>query len=408
VAVASDVGAWRVLEPVIRELARRGRPPRLMLAEPAASYARAEGFACQRLGQATLDERAAAVLAAGPAALLLGTSPSEVVERTLGRAAAGRVPTVAVLDALLFAERRFGPKLAGLPSLVACPDQDTAERLAASGAPRAGLVVTGSPALEALAARLAADRSFAGEQAVPPVMSDQCGPASPSDRSGPASPGRQLCPALPDDQHGSASPVGRSGPALPDDQHGAAWPSGRSGGAGQPLDLLFVSQPVFRLGQPDSPFALDERQSLADLLDVLGGLRDLAADGFRVRVRWHPVQRAERLPQPPAGIWLAPDAQADRLRSVARAQVVVGISSSLLAEARLVPRAAIAYLPGDYWRRQAPFAAGLGVGLADSPAQLARLLRRALTAPPAPSPADQHRGAASRVADLLAPPPGGR
>jgi hypothetical protein len=143
---------------------------------------------------------------------------------------------------------------------------------------------------------------------------------------------------------------------------------------------------------------------LADLLAALGNLRDLAPAGFRVRVRWHPVQRAERLPEGPVGVDLAPDDEPDRLRSVARARVVVGISSSLLAEARLVPRAAIAYLPGDYWRRQAPFAAGLGIGLADSPAQLARLLRRALSAPPAPSPAGQHRGAARRVADLLAPP----
>jgi hypothetical protein len=86
VAVASDVGACRVLEPVVRELARQGSPPRLMLAEPAASCAREEGFACPRLEQATLADRAAAVLAAEPSALLLGTSPSDVVEGRLGRA----------------------------------------------------------------------------------------------------------------------------------------------------------------------------------------------------------------------------------------------------------------------------------------------------------------------------------
>ena len=43
IAVATDVGAWRVVLPVLRELDRRGEPYRVMLAEPAASIARQDG-----------------------------------------------------------------------------------------------------------------------------------------------------------------------------------------------------------------------------------------------------------------------------------------------------------------------------------------------------------------------------
>src|SRR5690349_18794774 len=54
VAVATDVGAWRVLRPVLVELERRGRPCQVMLAGPAASIAGQDGVAYQRLKDATV------------------------------------------------------------------------------------------------------------------------------------------------------------------------------------------------------------------------------------------------------------------------------------------------------------------------------------------------------------------
>src|SRR5829696_8786254 len=96
VAVATDVGAWRVVLPVLQELQRRGVPFRVMLAEPAASIARQDGVAHVCLTAPTPAERAEAVLAAEPTALLLGTSVQAVVERELTRRARGHAPTLAV------------------------------------------------------------------------------------------------------------------------------------------------------------------------------------------------------------------------------------------------------------------------------------------------------------------------
>ena len=58
------------------------------------------------------------------------------------------LPTLAVLDAMLFVERRFGEGLSELPDLLAVPDEATRCRLLASGAPDAAVVVTGNPTLE--------------------------------------------------------------------------------------------------------------------------------------------------------------------------------------------------------------------------------------------------------------------
>ena len=43
IAVATDVGAWRVVWPVLHELERRGEPCRIMLADPSARVATADG-----------------------------------------------------------------------------------------------------------------------------------------------------------------------------------------------------------------------------------------------------------------------------------------------------------------------------------------------------------------------------
>ena len=148
-------------------------------------------------------------------------------------------------------------------------------------------------------------------------------------------------------------------------------------------------------------FAIDERQSLADVLAAVVTLPEVAPGGCRVRVRLHPVQRAERLPDPPPGITLEPDDDPDRLGSCARARVVVGLSSTLLGEARFLPRPAIAYLPGPFWEREQVFAPEYGVDVARSFEELRALLARALREPPAPPPLAGHLGAAGRIADLL-------
>ena len=168
-----------------------------------------------------------------------------------------------------------------------------------------------------------------------------------------------------------------------------------------PVDVLFVSSPVAAMRLRGAEFSIDEREALADVLDALAALTDRETIGFRVRVRLHPVQRAEGLPDPPPGISLEPDDDPDRLRSCARAHVVVGLSSTLLGEARFLPRSAIAYLPGPFWDQERAFAPEYGVPLARSKEHLQTLLARALREPPAPAPLAGHLGAAGRIADLL-------
>lgn len=333
IAVATDVGAWRVVWPVLHELARRGDSYRVMLADPAARVATADGVAHQKLDASTVSERADVVLAAEPSALLLGTSVKDVVERVLSVRARRRVPTLSVLDAMLFVEGRYGERLNELPDLVACPDEATAERLRVAGAPASALCVTGNPTLEEIVRLPRTD---------PPPVS-----------------------------------------------------------ASEPVDVLFVSSPVAAMRMRGAIFAIDEREALTDVLAALAALREYAPAGFRVRVRLHPVQLADVLPEPPTGITLVPDNDPDRLRSCAEARVVVGLSSTLLGEARMLPRAAVAYLPGPFWKQERVFGPEYGVALAPDPAALHTALRAALLEPPAPAPVAGHLGAAGRIADLL-------
>ena len=139
IAVATDVGAWRVLEPVLRELARRGQPCHTMLGRPAAAIASRDGIEHQPIGGGSLEGQVAEVLARRPARLLLGTSVQPVAERALAapaRETRPPIPTLAVLDAMLFVERRFGAGLSQLADLVACPDPETVQRLVAAGGAR--------------------------------------------------------------------------------------------------------------------------------------------------------------------------------------------------------------------------------------------------------------------------------
>jgi hypothetical protein len=346
-----------------------------MLAEPAASIARQDGVEHVALTAATLDERVDAVLATGPTMLLLGTSVQSVVERALtrriragagpGAGASAQIPTLAVLDAMLFVERRFGAGLAELPDLVACPDEATASRLQQARAPAAALVVTGNPTLEEI--------WLAGRKP----------------------------PTPPPPPHGGREGETSSLPPLSLARGRGPGGGGDLGGEVNPIDILFVSSPVAAMRLRGAEFTVDERQALADLLTALSTLPALAPSGYRVRVRLHPVQRSEPLPVPPPGITLEPDDDPDRLRSCARARLVVGLSSTLLGEARFLPRSAIAYLPGPFWEQERVFAPEYGVHLARSRDHFQVLLARALREPTDPPPLAGHLGAAGRIADLL-------
>ncbi|MFN8636785.1 MAG: hypothetical protein U0893_23300 [Chloroflexota bacterium] len=350
-----------MVEPVLRELDRRGVSYRAMLAEPSATVARQDGVEHVALTGATPAERAAEVLAVRPGVLLLGTSVQAVVERELSvlvRAAVPRVPTLGVLDAMLFVERRFGDGLGELPDLLAVPDEATRRRLLAAGAPGSAVIVTGNPTLE--------------EIGTAPSPNPYCPPVR----------GRGETVIRP------FSPLPRTGEGL--------------GEGASPIDVLFVSSPVAAMRLRGAVFAIDEREALEDMLAVLAELRECAPAGFRVRVRLHPVQRAEPLPTPPGGIALVPDDDPDRLASCARSDLVVGLSSTLLGEARFLPRPAIAYLPGPFWDHERVFAPEYGVELARSRAELHQMVGRALREPPAPAPLAGHVGAAARIADELA------
>ena len=361
VAVATDAGGWRVLEPVIGELQRRGRLVMPMLVGKAAELARRAGVEYVALDGATRTEQAAQIVRAFPAAILLGTSVGEVVEWEVARHARWRAPTLGVLDAMLFVEQRFGARLEAMPNVVASPDRESAARLVALGAAPERVIVTGNPTLEAIGVAEAGGASLRelarGSQGGPggEASGELLGEAS-SDWAGPA-------------------------------------PDG-------PLDVLFVSQPVVRIGWEESPFAIDERASLAHVLAALADLAHLAPHGYRVRVRPHPVERLDGLPTGSGRVAVEVDDDPDRIRSVRRARVVVGLSSSLLAEARMLPRSAIAYLPGPYWAREPVFAAEQGVRVVSSVRALRDAIAGAIQAPPAPAPNEAHRGATARIADL--------
>jgi hypothetical protein len=372
VAVATDVGAWRIVEPVLRELRRRGASFQAMLAEPCASIARQDGVEHIVLDAPAVSDMAEVVLSSEPSVLILGTSVRAVVERELTRRARGRVPTLAVLDAMLFAERRFGTDFEELADLVTCPDEATAERLRRAGASAGRLAVTGNPTLEEI-----------GLWAQANLSSLPWGPFIPTAPQ----------PSL---RHGE----GEDGCLLPLSVPVGAQFIAPSGGEVTSVDILFVSSPVARMRVHDAVFEIDEHEALADLLAALVALRHLAPGGFRVRVRLHPVQRSEGLPLPPPGLTLIPDDHPDRLASCATAHIVVGLSSTLLGEARFLPRAAIAYLPGEFWDREHVFAPEYGVQRARTAAELRALLVEALTQPPAPAPLAGHLGAVARIADL--------
>jgi hypothetical protein len=341
-----------------------------MLAEPSSAIAHQDGVPHQVLADATVEERAEAVLAARPGVLLLGTSVQSVVERALirrlrtnpvrtGRDAPTSITTLSVLDAMLFVERRFGADLAELPDLVACPDEATAHRLTTASAPASALIVTGNPTLEEI---------WLTHGEAPPPTPPHC------------------------DGEGSRL----SGSPSPPRQRGGQ-------GEGPPIDVLFVSSPVAAMRLRGAIFVIDEREALEDLLQTLASLSELAPGGYRVRVRLHPVQRSEGLPPPPPGISLLPDDDPDRLRSCAEARVVVGLSSTLLGEARFLSRPAVAYLPGPFWEHERVFAPEYGVPLARSRDHLRTLLTQALGDPPAAPPLAGHLGAAGRIVDLLLP-----
>ena len=331
VAVATDVGAWRVVEPVVRELARRGTACRVLLGGPAASIADQDGVAHQRLGGASLDEQVAAVLATEPTRLLLGTSVQPVAERTLTvRSATWSRPSRRWPCSTRCCSSNGGSAPAW-PSFRIWSPVRTRRRSSASRPPCAGerLVVTGNPTLEEI--------GLTGGSPPPDLAPDR------------------------------------------------------------PADVLFVSSPVEDMRRRGTEFAIDERQTLDDVLAALDRLRALSPAGFRVRVRWHPVQRPDRLPTTPPGIVVESDDEPDRLRSCARARVVVGLSSTLLGEARLLPRAAVAYLPGRVLGPRA----GLRPRLRRAPRTLARGRLRAArrgageaTRPTAPGRA--HRGVGTR------------
>jgi hypothetical protein len=343
-----------------------------MLAEPAASIARQEGVVHLALTAATSAECADAVLAARPTALLLGTSVQSVVERALirriraetGRSASGRVriPTLAILDAMLFVERRFGTDLVEMPDLVACPDGATADRLREAGAPATTLAVTGNPTLEEIWLTGGLSLSLPRER---------------------------------------MSALRAANIVLRTTSKPIFAPRSWSGGEGTPVDILFVSSPVAAMRLRGAEFVIDEREALVDVLAALAALPELAPAGYRVRVRLHPVQRSEGLPTPPPGITLLADDDPDRLGSCARACVVVGLSSTLLGEARFLARPSVAYLPGPFWDQERVFAPEYGVLLARSRDHLRVLLARALREPPEPPPLAGHLGAAGRIADLL-------
>ena len=152
VAVATDVGAWRVVLPVLRELDRRGVPYRAMLAEPAASIARQDGVEHLALTAATLDERVDAVLATGPTMLLLGTSVQSVVERALIRrirdTGGARSPRSASWTRCCSSSGVSGPAWPSFRTSSPARIRRRPSRLRQAGAPAAALVVTGNPTLE--------------------------------------------------------------------------------------------------------------------------------------------------------------------------------------------------------------------------------------------------------------------
>ena len=282
---ASDAGGARNLAPVAALAAERGEAVATLGSAATLPLFAEAGVRAEAAAVADIAEAAALLRTLAPRAVLCGTTRYEAAEtRLIAAARALGLPSLAVLDEWYGYCGRFA--LSGLPDRICCPDDLARDEAAAEGLPGERLVVTGSPALAALADRIAAAE-------IPPP---------------------------------------------------AGWESGLGGAR-----LLFISETHAAdygsaPGQngPLGPFlGYTEHEVRTDLARALVGLPP-----FRVVEKLHPS--TEIRPDPPAGAgpgWRV--AAAEPLwPPLHHADLVIGMRSMALLEAAMFGHRPLAYQPG--------------------------------------------------------------
>ncbi|MFN8524815.1 MAG: hypothetical protein U0821_17095 [Chloroflexota bacterium] len=171
--------------------------------------------------------------------------------------------------------------------------------------------------------------------------------------------------------------------------------------ASSQLDVLFVSQPVELTGEERSLFLIDERETLAHVIQALGMVRTHRGGSVRIRIRRHPIEEPWRCMPLAEGIAVVDDPHADRVVSALAADLVVGISSSLLTEASVLGRPAIAHLPGAHWRRELVYPATHRVVRTETVEQLIAAIDERIDGRAETMDVRAHVGAARAVAQLV-------
>ena len=285
---ASDAGGARNLAPVAALAAERGEAVTVLGSTATLPLFAEAGVRAEAAALADIGEAAALLRTLAPRAVLCGTTRYEAAEtRLIVAARALGLPSLAVLDEWYGYHGRFVPS--GPSDRICCPDDLARDDAAAEGLPAERLVVTGSPALAALAGRIAA----AAETPPPPPASWE---------------------------------PGRGGPRLlfVSETHAADY--GTAPGQDGPL----------------GPFlGYTEHEVRADLASALASLPP-----FRVVEKLHPS--TEIHPAPPAGAgpgWRV--TAAEPLWPLLRhADLVVGMRSMALLEAAMFGHRPLAYQPG--------------------------------------------------------------
>ena len=151
--VARQAGSAHALAPVAHELTGRGLRLQLLAFDPAAGLLEQHGLGAQLQRITTADQGLTALEQRPPALLVSGTSEHAEQDARLWRWARQRgIPQLAFFDSWVNYWQRFtapgGPRFGLLPQQVAVTDEACARRLVEEGCPQEALVITGNPALD--------------------------------------------------------------------------------------------------------------------------------------------------------------------------------------------------------------------------------------------------------------------
>lgn len=306
VAVCGDPGGANALAPVLELLARRGDLSlRAFAYNQAVDVLRNRGIACEVIPADAGEGFCRDALQSASALIAATSSNGRDYERAfIDVARAGGVASLAILDFWSNYRQRFVDASGALvlPDMIAVMDETARAEMIACGFPAGTLVVTGQPAFDALPAKRATfdvTRRASTRQRAQTQESE--------------------------------------------------------------LQLLFVSQPFRALYGADSSAAghpgYDESGVLAQLITAVGSWSERNARAVVLVIRPHPRETLSAPPRPSGShVRTVICAAGDQYEAAMAADLVVGMSSVLLLEARHLGCRVLSLQPGarrEFFREQA-------------------------------------------------------